>query len=92
MGSEVTIAMRGKLQLSIDGSKTPRPLDVAIEDIRIDLEHLMERDQLRMVSPGKVEVELRNVTLRLTLDADEVLSRGSAAIVEGFEESLDDGT
>jgi len=86
--NEVTIAMRGRLQLSIDGSDSPRPLDVAIEDIRLDLDHLMDSGALRILDDDKVEVTLKNVTLRLSLDADEVLSRGGMAIVEGFEESL----
>lgn len=86
--NEVIMAMRGRLQLSIDGSASPRPLDVAIEDMRLDLDYLMEDGALKMDADGRVEVKLTNVTLRLTLDADEVLSRGAVAIVQGAEEMI----
>ncbi len=86
MGKQVTLAMKGRLQLSIDGSTTPRPLDVAIEDIRLDLDYLMENGMLKLdEDPNKVNIELRGVLMRLTIDADEVLSRGGAAIVAGIE-------
>jgi hypothetical protein len=87
MGQRVTIAMNGKLTLSIDGTPTPKPLEVAIEGIHLDLDYLMENQllQIQESDPSKVVIELQNVTLKLAVDANEVLSRGAAAIVTGME-------
>lgn len=85
VGQKVTLAIKGTLQLSIDGSPTKRPLDVSIPSLEIDLDHLMERGALTLRG-DKVDIQLTEVTLRLTLDADAVLSRGESAIVTGLEE------
>jgi hypothetical protein len=89
MGQAMTVGMRGRLQLSIDGSSTARPLDVDIGGIRLDLDKLMASGCIQFSDdPSKVKVRLTDVTFWLLLDADEVLSRGAAAIVHGLEEVL----
>ncbi len=85
MGQRVTLAINGTLKLSIDGSPTPRPLDVQIPALEIDLDRLMEQKQLTLRG-DKVDIQLSEVTLKLTLDADAILSRAESAIVTGLEE------
>jgi hypothetical protein len=64
-------------------------LDVAIEGIQLDLDYLMAHDCIQFnKDPSKMEIKLTDVVLRLSLDANEVLSRGAAAIVRGLEEVL----
>lgn len=90
MGQKVTIAMTGRLQLSIDGSPQTRPLDVQLGGIELDLDYLMQNDHLKFDAekPGKVAIKLENVGMTLLLDADEILSRGAAAIVVGLEKEI----
>ena len=88
MGQAVTIAMQGTLQLSIDGSPSKRPLEVKVGDMSLDLDYLMEKGLLRVRPDGKAEIELSGLTFTLVIDSQEVLSRGSAAIVAGLEEKL----
>lgn len=87
----ITLDMKGRLQLSIDGSPTTRPLDVTISGVELDLDELMREGHLVIDErdPSKVLIDLpSSIPFRLALEADEVLSRGSEAIVRGLEESL----
>ncbi len=85
----MTIGIQGRLQLSIDGASTSRPLDAAIEGLQLDLDYLMENGYLTFSGDvSRVEIELVDVTLRLSLDADEVLSRGGTAMIRGLEKDL----
>ena len=86
MGPEVTIAMSGTLQLSLDGIPSRRPLEVAIEDIVLHLPDMMEAGMLKLDSTtDRVVLTLENVTLTLSLDAQEVLTRGGVGIMDGIE-------
>ena len=86
MGPEVTIAMSGTLQLTLDGVPSKRPLEVAIEDIRLHLPDMMESGMLK-IDPvtDRAVLILEDVTLTLSLDAEEVLSRGGVGIMDGIE-------
>lgn len=90
MGQTVTIGMQGTLALSLDGSPMPRPLEVDIGGLEVDLAHLMERGLLTMhdKDPSKVRIRLEGVTLTFVMGAEELLSRGGAAIVDELEELL----
>ncbi len=89
MGQEVTIAMAGTLRLSLDGIPSKRPLEVAIEDITLDLEELMADGLLKIdLGTDRAVLLLEGVTLTLSLDAEEVLSRGGVAIMDGIEQDL----
>lgn len=82
------MGISGRLDLSLDGSPSPRPMDVSITTM-LDLDALMAEGKLTMDpdDPSKVRISLEGVTLGFTLDAHEVLSRGANAIVEWAEES-----
>lgn len=89
MGTQLNIGMRGALSLSLDGVDTGRPLQVAIEDITLDLDALMEQGGIQaMKDSSKLSIVLKGVQLTLIIDADEVLSRAVSAIVAGFEEEM----
>ena len=86
MGPEVTIAMSGTLQLSLDGIPAKRPLEVAIEEIVLHLPDMMESGMLKLDQrTDRVVLTLENVTLTLSLDAEEVLPRGGVGIMDGVE-------
>lgn len=89
MGQTMTIGMSGTLQLSIDGASTSRALEVDIGGIKLDLDYLMEQGLLQIgENDQKVAITLDGVSLVLKLDADEVLSRGGSAIIDGLQKDL----
>lgn len=87
MGQKVTLSLKGSLELKMDGMPTARPLAVNIEGLDLDLDALMEQGMITLdADSSDMSVELQGVTLTFVLDADEILSRGSSAIVRGLEE------
>lgn len=89
MGQEVTIAMSGTLKLSLDGIPSRRPLEVAIEGINVNFPEMMEEGTLTIDAvTDRAILILERVTLTLSLDAEEVLSRGGMAIMDGIEQEI----
>ena len=89
MGQTMTIGMSGTLQLSIDGASTSRALEVDIGGIKLDLDYLMRNGLMNIgEKDSKVSIRLEGVSLTLKLDADEVLSRGGSAIIDGLQKDL----
>lgn len=88
MGQRVTLAMNGKLTMTLDGSPTSRPLEVDIQGLQLDLDYLMANDHLQHRDDGRVGITLEGVTLTLALDAEEIISRGFDSIMAGIEEEI----
>lgn len=87
MGQKVTLGLHGRLQLSIDGSNTPRPVLFTVKDLEVDLGELMRKGQLR-IEGDKARLDLTDIVLQLTTDAEDLLRRATGDLVQQAEDIL----
>ncbi len=85
---DVTLDMRGQLQLRINGTLTDQPLNVTIQNIRLDLDALMAQGGFRVNEVGKAQLILDGVRLELTVDAEPLLAASSVKMVSEIEREL----
>ncbi len=85
---DVTLDMRGQLALRINDVLTDQPLNVTIQNIRLDLDALLERGGFRINEQGKAQLVLDGVRLELTVDAGPLLAASSVKLVADAEREL----